>query len=63
MFRPRRPRINYWELRRMVRNFPPPQTPAEYQYQQALKAQFRRRRFRLFWHLGLFENRYDDWYR
>jgi hypothetical protein len=47
----------------MVRTFPPPQTPAEYQYQQALKAQFRRRRFRLFWRLGLFDNRYDDWYR
>ncbi len=63
MFRPRRPRINYWELRRMVRNFPPPQTPAEYQYQQALKAQFRRRRFRLLWRLGFFDDHYDDWYR
>jgi len=60
MFRPRRPRINYWELRRMVHAFPPPQKPAEYQYQQALKAQFRRRRFRLFWRLGLFDEQTDD---
>lgn len=60
VYRPRRPRINYWELRRMVRSFPPPQTPAEYQYQQALKAQFRRRRFRLFWRLGLFDDPYHD---
>jgi hypothetical protein len=43
--------------------FPPPQTPAEYQYQQALKAQYRRRKFRLLWLLGAFDDHYDDWYR
>lgn len=44
-------RLGFWALRRLVRSLPPPQSYAEWQYQQALRTELRARRWLLFFTL------------
>ena len=40
-------RLGFWALRRLVKSLPPPQSYAEWQYQQALRTELRARRWYL----------------
>ena len=50
-FPPPQKRLSFWELRRVVKHLPPPQSWPEYYYQQSSLAEYRQRRFFLLWAL------------
>jgi hypothetical protein len=44
-------RLGFWALRRLVKQLPPPQSYAEWQYQQALCTEYRSRKWCMFFAL------------
>lgn len=48
-FPPPQQRLSFWHLRKLVKSFGPPQSWPEFYYQQAMRSEYRQRRFIVLW--------------